>query len=876
MGKEQASNPVRSKRVTLLSFFVFYCLLLLLTFMLIWSEATRKVDLLLHDSWVRNDQREVPSDVIIAAIDTESLTRIGRWPWPRDVQAQLFERLADYGAKAVLIDILYTEASATRADDQRLGNAIGTSPLSVLPVLTERGSVSIHQESLPVPDITRKVGGIGHVFLPIDEDGIVRRVHLKAGIDRAHWPTLALAALELLGEAPEPLPGFVEPNTSSVSQWVHNKEVYIPFYGATGAFPRLSAVDIIRGEVPDNLLKDKVVFVGLTTTGLGDVVPTPVSALDRPVPGVEIHANIFSALRDGSMVTRVSAYLGLLLSAFLLPFMLLVYSRARPESALFSVAIGSAMPVILSFILYKYAHLWFAPLSASVPVFISYLFWSRHRLQYVNVFLEREQRRSAQLLPKRRANDNVSLVKFFTSASRHLPIDGWRFTIDKEQFAGGELLPQLLPRLLPTIADNRWVEHNGVVARRYPAAKGLFIEMRISDEPIVQQITNYVDSLARVRIREQASILTGSIERLQTNVRTMREQLEWLRSVKVFSDTMLAAAPAGFAVWNPAGECIRSNELMHQLVFDYKDRGDLLDFVSCLGCAPHDGEDEIRFRDLTINRKPWQISYRSESKELIISFRAVGELLSERLICATVVDVTEIRTAEKARAEMVEYLSHDLRSPLISAMYLLESHPDPRIEQNISNSLAMMDDLLHIARADSLSEARFEPLLLNAVLDNTLDQLIPQARNKDIQFDIKIIDDELWVVGDASSLERACTNIVGNAIKYSPPDTIITITLTATPVQARLTVDDQGVGISPGMLDQLFTRFKRDLATAREHKGIGLGLALVAKVVKLHGGHVEASNLSDGTRITLELPLEGHDKLSQDLPLLENAFPEQD
>ena len=71
-----------------------------------------------------------------------------------------------------------------------------------------------------------------------------------------------------------------------------------------------------------------------------------------------------------------------------------------------------------------------------------------------------------------------------------------------------------------------------------------------------------------------------------------------------------------------------------------------------------------------------------------------------------------------------------------------------------------------------------------------------------------------------------------------------------------LTVDDQGVGIAPEMLGRLFNRFKRDSATAGEYKGIGLGLALVSRVVNLHNGSVAASNIPDGTRISLQIPID--------------------
>ena len=846
-------NELGTRRgITLPKLGLFYLLLLALCALLVWSESTLKVDRLLHDSWVRADQRQVPGDVFIAAIDNDSLDELGRWPWPRDVQAKLFERLAEYGVRGAVIDLLYPEPSDERADDQRLAAAIGSLQESVLPILTESGIGQVSIETLPTADITREVSNLGHVFLPIDDDGIVRRVYLKAGVERAHWPTLSLAMLERLGLQPDPLPGKISNDASRTGRWVQDYEVYIPFYGRAAAFPRVSVADIIRGNVRNGLLRNKIVFVGLTTTGLGDVVPTPVSGLENALPGVEVHANIFSSLRDGSMVVALSPYTALLVAFLLVPVMLVVYSRAPPEWGLVCAAAGSIAPILLSFLLYSLADLWFSPLSASVPMLASYLFWSRHRLQYVNRFLEKEHRRAKDDLPARVVSDTAALARFFTSAARHLPIDAWRFSMGRESFCGGGALPALQPALV----EDRWAIIDGVYTRRYPLSKGLQIEMKIADDAIGQQLADYVDSLARVRAHEQARLISGSIERLQTNVLTVSEQLEWLRNVKVFSDTMLAAAPSGFAVWNPAGEVIRANALTYELVEGYRENGDLMHFISCLQRNPESGEDAKHFSNLIIHRRPWQIAYRQGERELIVSFRAVGDVLLERLVCVSVVDVSDIRTAEKARAEMVDYLSHDLRSPLISALCVLESDADPRIASNIRNSLAMMDDLLHVARADSLTESGFKPLLLNAVLDNTLDQLLPQALDQGIRFDISTDDEDLWVVGDASSLERAFTNIVGNAIKYSSPGTQVKTRLTGEGQNAVLTVDDEGVGIDPKMLDQLFTRFKRDASTADEHKGIGLGLALVARVINLHGGHVKADNLPVGTRITLTIPLE--------------------
>ena len=203
---------------------------------------------------------------------------------------------------------------------------------------------------------------------------------------------------------------------------------------------------------------------------------------------------------------------------------------------------------------------------------------------------------------------------------------------------------------------------------------------------------------------------------------------------------------------------------------------------------------------------------------------------------------------------------------MISALYLLEDESSEskkrfdtevkaRIENNIHHSLSMMDDLLNVARADSLTEDSFTELLFNAVLDNVLDQLMPQARNARVKFDIETSDVDFWMDGDAGSLERAVSNIIGNAIKYSPSDTKIHISLSEDNGYAQLVVTDEGVGIDPAMADQLFTRFKRDSKVADQFKGIGLGLALVSRVVRQHSGTVKASSVENGTRITVCLPI---------------------
>ena len=139
----------RRRGITILWLAGFLGLLLCLTWLLDWSESTRKVDRLLHDSWVRIHQRDAPDDIVIAAIDPKSLRALGRWPWPRNLQALMYEQLERIGASAVVIDVLYTEASDRIRSDSTLAAAIDNLSLSILPVLTEGQSGSGNGVTLP-------------------------------------------------------------------------------------------------------------------------------------------------------------------------------------------------------------------------------------------------------------------------------------------------------------------------------------------------------------------------------------------------------------------------------------------------------------------------------------------------------------------------------------------------------------------------------------------------------------------------------------------------------------------------------------------------------------------------------------------------------
>ena len=122
---------------------------------------------------------------------------------------------------------------------------------------------------------------------------------------------------------------------------------------------------------------------------------------------------------------------------------------------------------------------------------------------------------------------------------------------------------------------------------------------------------------------------------------------------------------------------------------------------------------------------------------------------------------------------------------------------------------------------------------------------------------------ELWLFGDAGLLDRAIGNLLSNAIKYSNEGGEVWLdvrvengTEAESAAQfAILTVRDDGVGIDPAIIDSLFTRFKRDPSVADRFRGIGLGLALVARVARQHSGTVSANSCGKGAEFVFRIPL---------------------
>lgn len=373
-------------------------ILLLLVAVLQASGVLSRVDNLIYDVGQKLQYKAPPEDIIIVAIDEQSLSQLGRWPWPRDIHADLIRRLKAEGASAIGLDIIFAEADKTNlAADMDLAQAIHEAKNVVLPVLLESTRLNGQiVETLPLPDLTANVADLGLVHAVLDEDGIARSIYLFEGVGAPVWQHFSQAIINVALQQPsknkfldtdKPSTQHANKNVFSLARQQQRK---INFFGPPGHFYTISYAQVLTGEFENGLFKNKIVLVGATAAGMSDLLPTPVSGLSQPMPGVEVHANVLQSIRENKLITPVApTYVTfILLTIVLLP---LLWLPKLP--ALASLITTLLFFIFISFIaacLPKILAIWIPPSAALLPILLAYPIWSWRKLEQARKYLDYE------------------------------------------------------------------------------------------------------------------------------------------------------------------------------------------------------------------------------------------------------------------------------------------------------------------------------------------------------------------------------------------------------------------------------------------------------------------------------------------------------
>jgi signal transduction histidine kinase len=212
--------------------------------------------------------------------------------------------------------------------------------------------------------------------------------------------------------------------------------------------------------------------------------------------------------------------------------------------------------------------------------------------------------------------------------------------------------------------------------------------------------------------------------------------------------------------------------------------------------------------------------------------------------------LASLERAREAERRFIGDASHELRTPMTSlrgnAAYLSRHGAQPGViadvEADVARLSALLDDLLALAREDAAAPARGEPIDLLAVA-HAAASADPEDRAT-----VMAPDDAVVVLAERQALERATANLVRNARRHGPPGGAITVEVARRRDRARLTVADEGAGLTADEEAHAFERFWRGPRAGGE--GSGLGLAIVRTIAERHGGRVEV----DGARFTIDLP----------------------
>jgi two-component system phosphate regulon sensor histidine kinase PhoR len=239
-------------------------------------------------------------------------------------------------------------------------------------------------------------------------------------------------------------------------------------------------------------------------------------------------------------------------------------------------------------------------------------------------------------------------------------------------------------------------------------------------------------------------------------------------------------------------------------------------------------------------------------------------------------DVTELRRLQRIRSEFIDNLSHELRTPLTTIRLLTETltqdlaRPEvdvpPRMRERIlkidvetGHLVQMVNELLDLSRIEGdAAELHFEKVRMPEVINGAIDRLRIFADRQRVGLETQGLDDDLPPVwGDEERLGQVLVNLLHNAVKFSPPESAVTVSAAIADGEIAVTVRDEGPGVAKADLDRIFERFyKVDKARQRGTGGTGLGLSIARHIVQGHGGRIWAeSDEKNGSSFTFTIPL---------------------
>jgi signal transduction histidine kinase/CHASE2 domain-containing sensor protein len=776
-----------------------------------------------------------PEQIVILAIDDASTARFGRFPWPRALMAQALEKVSAANPKVIGLGVLYSDAS-NENDDSALAQAIKNSGKVV--VAAQLASIGTNRAEWlrPLPAIEQSASAVGHGNVTTDYDGVARTLLLREADDegRAYWSLAAELVRVADAAKPEELyevPGAVRIAARTIPVLTDQKAVFveakpnaaqfetiranrmpIDFVGPAGTFaPRtFGLVDLMDGRIAVEDLRGKYVLIGATAAAMSDRVASPFSRYEskdgaqngQMMPGVEVLANAVTTILRERFYTETPAWLAALIAGLIAAVIVFWVSAPRENLSLaphLLFAGGLLAGILLvAFVMFAYG-LVMPPLVAAIVSAI--------------VAMPLTLLRRSMLL---NANLNERFAELILESTKLSPTAMTFFDAD----------------VTPDSSKMLWLSGT---SRKMRALEKLQRQLMARSQFVDSALRSVGDGLL-------IADTTGRI--VLANPRATQILLMEGKSI-VGQNLFVCLKSAEFGS-SAAEELAASGSTDQTLSRLLNDRQSIEREIVIGETAP---------RTYTL-RKAVVLAHDRNSPLGIV---------------ATLSDITKERELQQMKNDVLALVTHEMRTPLTAikgmseVLLQFDTASDRRREmhQTINEAAErlsrMIDEYLDLSRLESGARPLMpDTIQPEALIEQTLMLLDSVAAQRGIKLTRRVSKDLPVIFVDEDLLSRALTNLVANAIKYSPANTEVVVSASADEKSLFLSVADQGYGIPPALLSRIFEKFYRvPRVEDADAPGTGLGLALVREIAELHGGRVMVESESgSGSVFTLRLPIE--------------------
>ncbi len=343
----------------------------------------------LYDQAMAASSRPASPDILLVAVDDESLAALGPWPWPRSLHAQLLDRLHD--ARAVGLAVLYSEFDASNPQDNALlAEAIKRHGRVVLPATLNHLPTPTRYDTAD-STLAEAAAGTGFLNTLPDDDGIIRRVQWRAKLDNRTCLHMALAILAAGGEQ--------DKVDVMLRQAGPTGQIGIAYAGPPGRLRTVSYLQVLRGQVPADWIRGKYVLVGSQASGLSRMFPTPVSHQFNGMSGAELLGELLQAARDDVMIRTAPAWFTTLYTALSVLLLCLALRHMAPRRALLASIAAVALVLAISFLAMNYLHYWVAPAATLFMLVLCYPLWCWRQQEAILGHMDSELQRLRQEYP---------------------------------------------------------------------------------------------------------------------------------------------------------------------------------------------------------------------------------------------------------------------------------------------------------------------------------------------------------------------------------------------------------------------------------------------------------------------------------------------